>query len=161
MRSTLRCCKAIKRCALGSEFPWCERRRGSIPCSTGSSTWLLAQAAEDGERIGGLDLVDELTAGLDLTVQARGQGVGVLAARCADDEVVEPLLGLVALGLEPRRELACLLTRGALHAHLPRRESAPELFLFPRLAGWLVAPAVLLVDPVLDATRPRLDAVRP
>jgi len=27
MRSTLRCCKSIKRCALGFEFPLGERRR--------------------------------------------------------------------------------------------------------------------------------------
>src|SRR5439155_11879252 len=145
MRSTLRCCKAIKRCVLGSEFPWRAAQGEAYPALPVRQRGLLTQAAEDGERVGGLDFVDELTAGLDLTVQARGQGVGVLAARCTDDEVLGASLGLVALGLEPFRELAGLLPRPALDPHFPGCESALELFLLPRLPRWLVAPAVLLV----------------
>src|SRR5439155_4776779 len=56
-------------------------------------------------------------------------------------------------------ELARLLLRSALHAHLPRGEAAVELLLLPGLAGRLVVPAVLLVEPVLDPARARLDSV--
>src|SRR6476646_195399 len=162
MRSTLRCCKSIKRCALGFEFPWASGAGGSIPCSPESSMWLellAAQAAEDGERIARLDLIDELAARLDLAVQAGCQGVGILAARGADDEVVEAPLGHVTLGLELIRKLTGLLARSALDAHLPRGEATLELFLLPRLARRLVVPAVLLVEPMLDPARSRLHAV--
>jgi hypothetical protein len=67
----IRCCKSIKRCALGFEFPWASGAAGSIPCSAGIvNVAYRAHAAEDGERIGRLDLVDELAARLDLAVQA-------------------------------------------------------------------------------------------
>ena len=106
-----------------------------------------------------LDLVDELAARLDLAVDALGQRVCVLAARGSDDEVLGAPLGLVALGLELVGELARRLVRSALDAHLPRGEAAVELFLLPGLAGRLVVPAVLLVEPVLDPARARLDPV--
>src|SRR3954451_23539621 len=113
-------CSALK-------FPWRAAQGEAYPALPVRQRGLLTQAAEDGERVGGLDFVDELTAGLDLAVQARGQGVGVLAARCTDDEVLGASLGLVALGLEPFRELAGLLPRPALDPHFPGCESALEL----------------------------------
>src|SRR3954447_16248186 len=114
MRSTLRCCKAIKRCVLGSEFPWRAAQGEAYPALPVRQRGLLTQAAEDGERVGGLDFVDQLTAGLDLAVQARGQGVGAVATGCAEDEVLAAPLGLVAPSVEPFRELAGLLPRSAL-----------------------------------------------
>src|SRR5207302_4361291 len=121
---------------------------------------LQAQAAEDRERIAGLGLQHDLAAGLDLAVEAGRQRVGVLAARGADNEVVEAAVGLEALGLELLGKLASRLPRRTFDAHFPRREAAIELLLFPRFARRLVVPAILLVDPVPDATRSRLDAVR-
>ena len=92
-------------------------------------------------------------------MEAGRQRVRVLTARGADDEVLEASLGLVALGFEPLGEVVRLLAGGTFDAHLPRSEAAVELFLLPRLARGLGVPAVLLVDPVLDAARPRVDAV--
>src|SRR5437763_14129915 len=114
MRSTLRCCKAIKRCVLGSEFPWRAAQGEAYPALPVRQRGLLTQAAEDGERVGGLDFVDELTAGLDLALQARGQVVGGLATRCTDDEVLGESLCLFALVLHTFHELLVLLQRPAL-----------------------------------------------
>src|SRR5439155_17467771 len=87
------------------------------------------------------------------------QGDGSLEDRGTDDEGVEAPLGVVAVGFELLRKFTRLLARSAFDAHLPRGEAALELFLLPRLARWLVVPAVLLVEPVLDPARSRLDAV--
>src|SRR5215468_2376792 len=125
-----------------------------------SQRGLQTQAAEDGERVPGLGLQDDLSAGLDLAVEAGRKRVRVLAGGSADDEVVEAPLGLVALGLESAGKLVGLFARRTLDAHLPRCIAALELLLFPRLARRLIVPAVLLVEPVLDLTRPRFDAVR-
>jgi hypothetical protein len=92
-------------------------------------------------------------------VEARCQCVRVFAAGGTDDEVLEAAFGPVALSLEAVGELSCLLAGLTLDANLPRREPAVELFLLPRPARRLVVPAVLLVEPVLDPARPRLDAV--
>src|SRR5947209_16364630 len=105
-------------------MPLGERRRERIPPAGVSSTCefllLEAEAAENGEGVGRLDLPDEVAAGLYFAVDARGEGLGVLLARRADDQVVEAALGPVALLLETIRQLGRVLVRAAFHAHLPR-----------------------------------------
>src|SRR5262249_29710972 len=118
------------------------------------------QASKDPEKEALLrqSFVDELATRLDLAVKSGSKRVGVLFACRADDEVPEASLGLVPLGREPLGELARLLPRGTFDTHLPRRVAVLELFLLPRLTRWLVIPAVLLVEPVLDLAGARLDA---
>src|SRR5579884_3134730 len=102
MRSTLRCCLPTRDAR--SADPLGERRPGRIPAlavSSTSATDLEAEAAEDGEGVCLLDLVDELAAGLHLAVEAARERVGVLAARGADHEIPEAALGPVALLPEP------------------------------------------------------------
>src|SRR5579859_2014335 len=142
-------------------IPLSERRtrKDTRPAGSVNVSLLGAEAAEDGERIRRLDRTDDLSARTDFAVQASRKRVGVVAARGADDEVLEAPLRLVALGAEGLRELPRLLSGGALHPHLPRGEATTELFRFPRLAG-LVVPAVLVVEPVLDLAGARLGAVR-
>src|SRR5207342_3731498 len=89
-----------------------------------------------------------------------GESVCVFAGRGADDQVLGAPLRLVALGLERFGERVRLLAGRTLDAHLPGSETAVELLLLPRLARRLVVPAILLVEPVLDLARLRLDAVR-
>src|SRR5207302_5236144 len=112
-----------------------------------------AEAAEDREGVLGSRFPDELAARLDLTVQARRERVGVLLRGGADDEVVEAAHRVVPLALERLRQGLRLVTRGALDPDLPRRVAAIELLLFPRLAGRLVVPPLLVLEPVLDAGR--------
>src|SRR5437588_5158633 len=143
------------RCAL--LIPLCERRNEKNTLPAGSvNVGLAAEPAEDGEGIGAARLVDQLAAGLDLAVEAGGQRVRVLAGRSADDQVLETAFGLVPLRLETVGESPRLLPRRAFDAHLPRRKTAFELFLLPRLARRLVVPPILLVEPVLDPARPCL-----
>src|SRR2546423_13642361 len=114
---------------------------------------LRAQASEDGEGVLGSRFPDELAARLDLPVQARRERVGVFFRGRADDEVVEAAHGVVPLALELLRQGLRLLAGRALDTDLPRRVAAVELLLFPRVADRLVVPALLVIEPVLDACR--------
>src|SRR5581483_12124885 len=77
--------------------------------------------------------------------------VGVLTGGAAHDQVAPLADGLVALGLELLRELAGRMPGAAVDPDLPRRVAVVELLLLPRLARRLVVPALLVLEPVLDA----------
>src|SRR5215471_14096191 len=106
MRSTRRCCLSNEEMRCARLNPLASGARGRIPRPPDSSTWLLkAEAAEDGERIAGFGFQNHFSACLDLAVEPGCECVGVLPARGADDQVAEPALGLVPLGLELLRKL--------------------------------------------------------
>lgn len=69
--------------------------------------------------------------------------------------------GVVALLLEPVGHVARGLAGAAVDPHLPGREAVRELLLLPRLARRLVIPALLVLEPVLDATRAADERARP
>lgn len=75
----------------------------------------------------------------------------VLPRRRADDQEAPLAHGLVALGLELLGELAGRAARAAVDAYLPRRVAVVERLLLPRLGRRLVVPALLLLEPPLDA----------
>jgi hypothetical protein len=77
--------------------------------------------------------------------------LGVDPGGGADDQVAPLPDRVVALRLELLRELPRLGARAGVDAHLPRREPVLELLLLPRLAGRLVVPALLALEPALDA----------
>src|SRR3954447_658846 len=110
----------------------------------------VAEAAEDGEGVPRTGLPHQFAACLDLPVEPRGQRVGVLPGRRADDQVAPAPHRAVPLGLEAVGELVGRMVAAAVDPDLPRGMARVDLFLLPRLAGCLAAPAVLLVDPALD-----------
>src|SRR5438105_5086253 len=120
-----------------------------------------AHAAEHRERIAGNRFPDELAAGLGPAVQPRGERVRVFLRRCTDDDVAEAANNGVALSLERVGELAGLVVRTEPDPDLPRRVAAVELLLFPGLAGRLVVPALLVLQPMLDPRRARCAAEAP
>src|SRR5207253_10221238 len=104
------------------------------------------------------DLPDELSAGLDLTVQPSGKLLRVLARRRADDQVAPASHDVVALLLQPVRERVCVIVRRALDPDLPRRVALLAELLLPRLVGRLVVPAPLAGQPVFEPNDQRLEA---
>src|SRR5947208_13976040 len=110
---------------------------------------LAAEAAEHRERVAGLDLVDELAAGLDLAVDPARELRGLLAVLGAGDHVREGAGDAVSRGAELVGELPSLVEALALDADLPGRVAALEQVLFDVRLRRLVVPAVLVVEPVL------------
>src|SRR2546425_7684121 len=108
-----------------------------------------SESAEDGERVAGGRLPDELPAGLDLTVELAGELLGGLPGRRPGDHVRPAADDAVAVGLEAERELLGLGVRPAGDADLPRRVAVLCGLLLDRLGRRLVVPAVLRLEPVL------------
>src|SRR5262245_51727477 len=111
---------------------------------------LPAEPAEDGERIPGHDLPDQLAARLDLAMERAGELVGLFAGRCPDEDVLPAPNDLPPLALEPIREGVCLLVRRALDPDLPGRVAVLHGLFLPRRRGRIVVPAPLRGEPVLN-----------
>src|SRR5207248_125726 len=104
------------------------RGRQLLSAERGAGT---AEAAEDGERVAGHGLPDELAARLDLAVEA-GRELVRLRLRAGPDQHELPApLDAVALALEAVGEVARLAVRRKLDAHLPRCEAALDGLLLP------------------------------
>src|SRR5438105_3807571 len=116
------------------------------------------KTAEDGERVPGRDLPDELPARLDLAVEPVGERLGLLPRLGAGDHVSPAADDAVALRLEALRKLARLVVRAAGDPHLPGRIPRRERLLLDRARRGLVVPTVVGGEPVLRDDGLRLDA---
>ncbi len=139
---------------IGGFWPRPGRRVNALHRRTGA-----AEAAEDRERVPRDGLPDELAARLDLTVEPPRERLGVLLRVGADDQVPPAALHGIPLLLEPVRELAGLPVGRERDPDLPWGIAVLELLLLPALAGRLVVPAFLGLEPVLDLAGLRIDLV--
>src|SRR5690348_9739969 len=116
-----------------------------------------AKASEDGEGVAGSDFPDDLAAGLDLAVELLRQRLGLFLGAHADEDVAPAAHDALAVPFESVGELLGVVVRLALDADLPRGVPAIEHLFLPRLGLRVVVPALLGVEPVLDAEDERLD----
>src|SRR5438046_2683458 len=117
-----------------------------------------AETAEDRERVLRADPPDELTARLDLAVDALRELAGFLLRAGAGDQEAPAAHDVVALALELVRQLPRLGVRLALDANLPRRVAPLDLLFLPRLLRRFAGPPLLVVEPAFDRRGARLDA---